>query len=581
MNDTPQTARALVAAISAALDDSDNEEAASLAQRGREFFPDAAVFYRLGGMTAFALGALPEAKRALADALTIDPLDHATILTLAHIAEADNDRYTAAEYLLTCWEHDPVNAALRAELTQRLAELYGSEGYLQYTRPALAALYARNAYPERATREYTAALAEQPARTDLRLAVALGLWQLGQLGEAETSCAALLVDHPTLVRAHWAMADALARQGKGEEARVYATRAAQLDPDGGIARTLIAQNANATIIDPDEPLRAPTPPTQTVPPTVPATPAMLHEDLQGMNRDTHRADDYQPIVVPEIIVPDIAAPEDIAVSVAPTILTHGHVPVSEPEPLPTDAASPQEADTDTRWDHLINGAASDALKSQEEADTDTQWNTAKPVVSVPEDANDGHGNSDDRSFDDTLAEPEPVIVSIAEDGEMLATLPGGEPQLDETDALPLPDMPDTHLPEQATESAAEPELLILATNATPALPTPEPSSPAQPALPATDPEWAHRLMDERLAASDPLGAIGYVRIALAEAGDDLNGVRALLPTVRALVVGAPDQPDARRLLGDTYSKLGQYAQAQGQYRQALVMRVAGRKARAD
>src|SRR5947209_1141452 len=107
-----------VAAIEAALTGGDNEGAADLAGQGLAAFPDAAVFHRLRGIGLFGLGANEEAKGHLTAALTVDPLDNAAILALARLADAERDPYTAAEYLLTAWEHDPANTELRAALTE-------------------------------------------------------------------------------------------------------------------------------------------------------------------------------------------------------------------------------------------------------------------------------------------------------------------------------------------------------------------------------------------------------------------------------------------------------------------------------
>nr|MDQ6905735.1 hypothetical protein [Chloroflexota bacterium] len=179
MGGADRSAREHVAVILSALEDGDNEGAADRAGQGLAAFPDAAVFHRLRGVALFALGMNAEAQAHLAAALAVDPLDNDAILALARLADAEDDPYTAAEHLLTAWEHDPADPDLRAELTTRLASLYGPEGYLQFTRPALAALYVRNRYPERAAREYGAILAEHPNRTDLRVAAALAQWRLG------------------------------------------------------------------------------------------------------------------------------------------------------------------------------------------------------------------------------------------------------------------------------------------------------------------------------------------------------------------------------------------------------------------
>jgi tetratricopeptide (TPR) repeat protein len=254
MDSVASSARALVAEIAAVLDGGDNEAAAELAAHGLSAWPDAVVFHRLRGIALFSLGSTDEATQHLTSALTIDPLDNAALIALAGIADMLGDPYTAAENLLTAWEHDPANRMLRADLTERLAALYGPEGYLQLTRPALAALYARNTFPIRAEREYRVVIAEHPDRLDLRLAATLARWRLGKLAETVESGNALLAMHPQLVRARWALADAIARQGNGEAAREHAKQSARYDPDGGIARELIATIPDAAIVDPDEPL---------------------------------------------------------------------------------------------------------------------------------------------------------------------------------------------------------------------------------------------------------------------------------------------------------------------------------------
>lgn len=307
METVENSARALVAEIAAALDDGDSETAADLAARGLAVFPDAAVFHRLRGIALFALGANEEAKDDLNAALVVDPLDNAAIITLARVADMEDDPYTAAEHLLTAWEHDPANPSLRADLTERLAALYGPEGYLQFTRPALAALYVRNVYPERAAREYAAILAEHPNRTDLRLASALAEWRLGRLPETVERCSALLREQPTVVRARWALADALARLGNGEVAREHAKQAAVYDPDGAIARTLIAYNPDAAIVDPDEPLRALPAIGEHIPEGVIVLPIVAEREKAALTlvvtTPPHDADEIAP-VVREIFLPD-------------------------------------------------------------------------------------------------------------------------------------------------------------------------------------------------------------------------------------------------------------------------------------
>lgn len=477
MDGAERSARGLVAATRAVLDDGDNEAAADDAAIGLDAFPDAAVFHRLRGVALFALGATDEAREHLHAALAVDPLDNEAQATLARVADTFGDPYTAAEYLLTAWEHDPANVTLRADLTERLAALYGPEGYLQFTRPALAALYARNAFPRRAEREYRAILAEHPDRLDLRLAFALARWQVGRLPETIETCTALLEAAPHLVRARWALADATARQGNGELARAHAKQAARLDPDGGIARAMIAANPDAAIVDPDEPLTARAP-------HIPQAPRLR-------------------LVKPE------PAPESATAM------------VSLPNPQDTPYAEPLQA------------AAPEP----------------EPMPPPP-----------DRDH-----EPEPVLAVVEEDGQIIATTPGGEPSLDATDVLPNPPTPFPRGEGGAGEVGAHSC-------------APAPDAP----LPATEPHAAVldnpiAAMRARMAAGDYAGMVGGMRGLLQAAGRDAEQVRALLPALR-LLVDALHRPDAHRLLGDAYRRLGLFPQAEGQYRQALLIRVAGKEA---
>ncbi len=424
---TDRSARTHVAAIASALEDGDNEGAADCAGQGLAAFPDAAAFHRLRGIALFALGANDEAHAHLAAALVVDPLDNEAIIALARLADAEDDPYTAAEHFLTAWEHDPANTDLRAELTERLASLYGPEGYLQFTRPALAALYVRNRYPARAAREYRAILAENPHRTDLRVAAALAQWRLGNLTETVEECTALLTEQPQVVSARWAPADALARLGNGDLAREHAKHAARFDPDGAIARALIASNPDAAIVDPDEPLRVP------------------DDWRQRLSSVTMTRS--LPSVVEEkamIIEPDA---QDAA-----------------PAPVPADAAEPVAQSDTMRLVAALSGLAAalaDAKAADEEPeftlpgvaglaaaiaalDTLVDLPIEPSAASLPNPLNVPYAEPEDRmalAEASAQAESEPIIAVVDEDGAIVATQPGGEPSLDATDALPNPPAP--------------------------------------------------------------------------------------------------------------------------------------------
>lgn len=526
---TDHSAREHVAAIAAALEDGDNEGAADRAGQGLALFPDAAVFHRLRGIALFALGANDEAKTHLATALTVDPLDNEAIIALARLADAEDDPYTAAEQFLTAWEHDPANHDLRAELTERLALLYGPEGYLQFTRPALAALYVRNAYPERAAREYRALLAEHPNRTDLRVAAALAQWRLGNLTATVRECDALLAEQPKVVPARWALADAMARLGNGDLAREHAKKAACFDPDGGIARALIAGNLDAAIVDPDEPVRVPDDWRERLSPVAREAVAESPSRSTGVDEPAAKSDTMRLVET----LSGLAA----ALVAAKAAESEATLPHQQPD---TDAAA--LADEPAEPDFRLPGTAGLAAAI---AALDS------PAASLPNPLDVPYAEPEN---EEALAEtsmppgdePEPVIAVVDEDGAIIAMQSGGEPSLDAVDALPSP------LPPSTTDGGD-----IVAQ-----VPSGQDEPPARPVV--ISPK----------GRSQP-SILTYAREMLAAAGADQGRLHALLPDLRALVDAMPERPDSHRLLGDAYARLGLYAQAQGQYRQALLVRIAG------
>ncbi len=567
MAGTDRSARAHVAAISAALEDGDNEGAADCAGQGLAAFPDAAVFHRLRGIALFALGANDEAHAHLAAALVVDPLDNDAIIALARLADAEDDPYTAAEHFLTAWEHDPANPDLRAELTERLASLYGPEGYLQFTRPALAALYVRNRYPARAAREYRAILAENPNRTDLRVAAALAQWRLGNLPETVEECTALLTEQPHVVSARWALADALARRGNGDLAREHAKQAARFDPDGAIACALIASNPDAAIVDPDEPLRVPDDWRQRLAAIAVTRPllsvveeeAMIIEpDARDAESEPTPADTAEPAAQSDTMRL-VAALSGLAAALAEAKAADADPDPPHTQPEMTahratpdaDASAMDEEPMESEPEFTLPGVAGLAAAIAA-LDTPVDPPIESPAEALPNPLDVPYTEPADKAAlaeAAAQAEPEPVIAIVDEDGAIVAMQSGGEPSLDAADALPNPPAPFLQREGGAVEAVREP--------------------PSQEVVPSSRPEGTR---------SPHHAALANARAALAAAGTDHEQLHALLPGLRALVDATPERPDAHRLLGDAYARLGLYAQAEGQYRQALLVRIAGKGA---
>jgi hypothetical protein len=166
-------------------------------------------------------------------------------------------------------------------------------------------------------------------------------------------------------------------------------------------------------------------------------------------------------------------------------------------------------------------------------------------------------------------EPDPIVAVVEQDGTILATQPGGEPMRDAVDALPIPFHPEGARPPDTGEEAVGARVPSGQDEPSSVLHVP----PVVTEMPTFE---SVAVMRTRVRAGDIAGAVGEMRAALTAAGTDHDRLHALLPDLRALADATPHRPDSRRLLGDAYSRLGLYAQAQGQYRQALLVRVAGR-----
>ncbi len=217
MNGIDRSARDHAAEIVAVLDDGDNEGAADLAGQALTAFPDAAVFQRLRGVALFALGANAEAKAHLDAALAIDPLDNEAILALARLADAEGDPYTAAEHLLTAWEHDPANSGppRRTDRAAGGALRPGRVSPVHPPRPRRPVCAQPLPGACRAgVRRHSRRSSEPHRPPPRRRTRAVAIRQSRRDGASNAPrCSA---SSRSVVRARWALADATARRGNGD-----------------------------------------------------------------------------------------------------------------------------------------------------------------------------------------------------------------------------------------------------------------------------------------------------------------------------------------------------------------------------
>lgn len=231
----------------AALAAGDHDLAATACARLLERYPAFAAAWSLLGDAERGRDDDPAASRAYAAALARDPRLPNAWLGLALLAEGRGWLDDALAYCQVAWELVPERADLRGTLERLATARYGPGGALELSRPALAALHLRAGRPERAAREYDAALADLPERIDLRLGLAEALWRLGLDDDAAAICASVLETRPEAAPALLFLAEIEHRRGSVALAGDLAHRLRAVDVDGAVVAAAAAAHPRSAI----------------------------------------------------------------------------------------------------------------------------------------------------------------------------------------------------------------------------------------------------------------------------------------------------------------------------------------------
>ena len=231
----------------AALAAGDHDAAAATCARLLKRHPAFAAAWRILGDAERGRGDVPAAGRAYAAALARDPRFSDAWLGLGLLAEGRGQLDDAVAYCQVAWELAPERADLRGTLERLAAARYGPGGALELSRPALASLHLRAGRPERAAREYDAALADLPERIDLRLGLAEALWRLGLDDDAAAICASILETHPEAAPALLFLAEIEHRRGSVALAGDFARRLRAVDVDGAVVAAAAAAHPRSAI----------------------------------------------------------------------------------------------------------------------------------------------------------------------------------------------------------------------------------------------------------------------------------------------------------------------------------------------
>jgi tetratricopeptide (TPR) repeat protein len=188
-------------------------------------------------LRAKALLALGESDEAAGDAATVlsaDLLNVEAMLVSAKLAEAQGDLHQSHAFIGRAASVDSGHNGVRQAVADSVAMLPRDPSALGFA-------YLNSNWPDLAEREFRTALERDPARVDLRIALAESLWRQGRFDEARPECRIVLDHHPRCLRATLIMAHILAEQGRTAHGMEMLERAGEMDPEYEVAAELYAR----------------------------------------------------------------------------------------------------------------------------------------------------------------------------------------------------------------------------------------------------------------------------------------------------------------------------------------------------
>ena len=158
-------------------------------------------------------------------------------LTLAH--QRMDNMNAAIWNLERAVELNPGDSDLVDELRQLYGRRDGTEpDRVPLNRAGLARLYMRGNRPGRAVEELRTLLTAQPARSDLRLALAEAYWRDDQIVQAADTCQLVLNEMPYCLKANVLLGTLWIDSGQ-EEGQTYLNRAQQIDIENALASEML------------------------------------------------------------------------------------------------------------------------------------------------------------------------------------------------------------------------------------------------------------------------------------------------------------------------------------------------------
>src|SRR5690606_3065870 len=174
--------------------------------------------------------------------LSADPEDLAARIGLAAVYREEGILDEAIWQMLRAFELAPGNGEVRQQLRALFERRDGrAPGRLKLNSAALARVYMRDGWYERAVDELRVQIESEPDRVDLRVALAEALWRAGRRQEAVETSEEILVELPFCLKANLFLGQFYAETGDSDAAWDRLQIAQALDPENRVATDLFGE----------------------------------------------------------------------------------------------------------------------------------------------------------------------------------------------------------------------------------------------------------------------------------------------------------------------------------------------------
>ncbi|MFQ5410124.1 MAG: tetratricopeptide repeat protein, partial [Anaerolineales bacterium] len=223
--------RTYIEQIESMIDSGQVDEAIAHVRHILEKYPKYVDAYRVLGKAFIEKGRHQDAADIFQRVLSVEPDDFVSHVGMSIVREDESNLDGAIWHMERAYEEQPANAAIQDELKRLYERRDGLEPpRIRLTRGALARMYMKGHLHPQSVAELRAALAEDADRQDLRALLARALWDDQQRVEAAEVSNEILEDLPYCRTANRILSVAWSEGGNDEQARIYRSRLAALDP---------------------------------------------------------------------------------------------------------------------------------------------------------------------------------------------------------------------------------------------------------------------------------------------------------------------------------------------------------------